>query len=90
MTLNTLLAFAGGFYWVLNNADQLILGFGLPASARPLAILPALAAGATGVLVWQLVRSWLRTHRTPWGLLAVAAASAVFLGWLLSRGLVVW
>ena len=84
------LAFAGGFYWVLNNADQLILGFGLPASARPLAILPALAAGATGVLVWQLVRSWLRTHRTPWGLLAVAAASAVFLGWLLSRGLVVW
>ena len=92
MTVSALhLAFAGCFYWMLTNTDPLILGFGLPASARPLVVLPLLAVGATGVLVWLLVRRWLRREggRRPWGLLAVAVASVVFLGWLVSRGLIV-
>lgn len=85
------LGFAGWFYWLITNTDPLILGFGLPASARPLVILPILATAATGVLAWLLTRQWLRRGNgpRPWGLLTVAAASVVFLGWLLSRGLIV-
>lgn len=85
------LGFAGWFYWLMTNTDPLILGFGLPASARPLIILPILATAMTGVLVWLLTLRWLRrgTGRRPWGLLTVAVASVVFLGWLISRGLIV-
>jgi hypothetical protein len=84
------LAFVVGLVVVLFNTDFLILGFGLPASARPLLILPLVALAATILLIAMLAQAWLRRTGRRFDrfiLFVTSVASLVFAFWLWSRGL---
>jgi hypothetical protein len=84
------LAFVVGLVLVLFNSDFLILGFGLPTSARPLLILPFVALAATILLIAMLAQAWLRRTGRRFDrfiLLVTSVASLVFAFWLWSRGL---
>jgi pimeloyl-ACP methyl ester carboxylesterase len=84
------LAFVVGLVLVLFNADFLILGFGLPTSARPLLILPLVGLGATIILIVLVARAWLRRSGRGFdrAILSLAALGGlVFAGWLASLGL---
>jgi pimeloyl-ACP methyl ester carboxylesterase len=84
------LAFVAGLVFVLVRTDPLILGFGLPASAWPLLLLPFLALPLTIMVIVLLVRAWMNDDGslTQRILLSVSAAAGLgFAVWLLSRGL---
>ena len=84
------LAFVIGLVYVLFNTDFLILGFGLPASARWLLLLPFAGLFVSIILLLLIARAWLRrsggnTNRLVLSFAAITAL--VFAVWLFSRGL---
>ncbi len=84
------LAFVAGLVLILWRTDPLILGFGLPAAAWPLLLLPFAALALTVLLVVLLVRAWLYDDGTVLRrvLLSIAAVAEIaFAIWLLTRGL---
>ncbi len=84
------LGFVAGLVVILFRADPLVLGFGLPAAAWPLLLLPWAALAVTILLVVLLVRAWMNADGslTQRILLSVSALAAIgFAVWLLSRGL---
>lgn len=88
------LGYAGIMFAVLRTTDRLVLGFGIPATSRPLLLAGgALTAVATLAVAGVATRAWAR-HRgsAPLRVLltVVAAASMLFTGWLLARGMLFW
>jgi hypothetical protein len=83
------LAFVVGIVVVVFNTNFLILGFGLPTSARPLLILPFVGLAATLLLIALAARSWRRDGRGfDRALLSLAVVGGlVFAYWLASYGL---
>jgi pimeloyl-ACP methyl ester carboxylesterase len=84
--------YAGALAFIMLNTDPLILGFGIPPGARPLAIAPLVAIPVTIVLTIVVVRAWMGSdgkllHRVVLSLAAVA--SIVFAVWLIARGLLI-
>lgn len=86
------LAYAAGLGWLVTHTDPLVLGFGVPASWRPvLAALAVLALAATVVLLLLVIRAWLRADGTRTERVSatvVAAGGTTLAAWLLLHGLV--
>lgn len=88
------LGYAAAVFLVLRSTEQLVLGFGIPAAAR----LPLVAAGAlAGVAaVWVALVAWSAWARGVGSVAVrvvvtvVAAASMLFTGWMLARGMLFW
>lgn len=86
------LGFAVGLILVVLTSDPLILGFGIPSGARPLALLAIGGMAASVALLVLLARAWARQQGTRFNRLAASAvlvAALAFAGWVLSRGLVI-
>ena len=88
------LGYAGVLFLVLRSTDQLVLGFGIPAAARlPLTAGGVLAAGtamAAALVAWSAWARGMGSLPVRIMLTIVAAASALFTGWLLVRGMLLW
>ena len=88
------LGYAGSMFAALRTSDPLILGFGVPTAAYPLLLAGGvLTAAATLAVAGVAARAWARRHGTVTAriiLTVVAAASVLFTGWLLARGLLFW
>jgi hypothetical protein len=86
------LAFVAAIAYVLLRADPLILGFGLPAGAWPIALLPLLGVVLTLLLCGLLVFAGVKRETSTGHLVALWVAAGVllvFAGWILARGLIV-
>jgi hypothetical protein len=84
--------YAAALAYIVRNTDPLILGFGIPPEARPLAIAPLVAIPVTIVLTIVVVRAWIGSEGTVFHrvMLSLAAcASIVFAVWLIARGLLI-
>lgn len=88
------LGYAGTMFAVLRTSDPLVLGFGVPTAAYPLLLAGGvLTAAATLAVAGVAARAWARRHGTVTArivLTVVAAASVLFTGMLLARGLLFW
>lgn len=86
--------YAGATFAVLRTSDPIIPAFGIPAAAHPLLVAGGiLTAVVTVAVVGVAVNAWTRRHDSlsiRIILTIVAAASALFTGWLLARGLLFW
>lgn len=86
------LGFAGGLAAVVLTEDPLILGFGIPSGARPLALAAIGGMAASTVLLVFVARAWARQQGTIFHRLAVSTvlvAAVAFAGWVVARGLVI-
>lgn len=88
------LGYSGAMFAVLRSTDPLILGFGIPTATYPLLLTGGiLTATATLAMAGMAGHAWARRHGTVAIriiLTIVAAASMLFTGWLLARGLLFW
>jgi hypothetical protein len=84
--------YAGALAFIMLNTDPLILGFGIPPGARPLAIAALVAIAVTIVLTVVVVRAWIGRDGTLFHRVMLslsAGASIVFAIWLIARGLLI-
>ena len=86
------LAFVGVLAFIVLRTDPLILGFGLPAGAWPIVLLPLLGVALTLLLCGLLVVAGVRREGATGHLVTLGIAAAVLLvfsAWILARGLIV-
>lgn len=85
------LAFVAALAYVLLRTDPLILGFGLPAAAWPIALLPLVGVVLTLLLCGLLIFAGVRREASSGHVVVLWIAAGVlllFAAWMLSRGLI--